>query len=409
MNPLTVWFHSTNKFTKKNSENTTHFLLDGGILDISNDYDLFQSLYAKYIKQKNCIVEKKTKFFKFFVDFDLLTENIIDECDYIKCIQDVLYEIYKIKDLKCIVTTADKFLDVVKDNKKYYKQGFHFHWPELVVNNETALDIRHNIVTSLVTVFGKIEYFYDSWEKIVDECVYKKNGLRLIGSDKCHLADGKKRYENRVYILKSVFIHTLKNEEMFEYYSSNLLELVKDTSIRTNCDSITKYSNLNHYEEVTETNNSFSFFNVLQETDPVTIEIKKFFKNHSNGYCVEDIRSIKSSKDRPLFIIHTKSKYCQNKCDFHKSNRIYFKLTPSGLCQRCLSQNNGIHGCCRDYQSSYVPLSQSLLSVLKWKKPKNKEITTLKNFSINSLLESIENRITSKNSFSGPNSKKNCM
>jgi hypothetical protein len=92
-------------------------------------------------------VEKKTKFFKFFIDFDLLTETIIDECVYIKCIQEVLYEIYKIKELKCIVTTADKFLNVVKNDKKYYKQGFHFHWPELVVDNETALDIRHNIVT----------------------------------------------------------------------------------------------------------------------------------------------------------------------------------------------------------------------------------------------------------------------
>ena len=111
-----------------------------------------------------------------------------------------------------------------------------------------------------------------------------------------------------------------------------------------------------------------------------------------------------------MIIINTKSKFCQNKGDFHKNNHIYFKLTPSGLCQRCLSQNMGEHGCCRDYQSSYVPISQGLLSVLNWKKPnKNKEVDIQKNFSLNSLLETIENRITAKHSFTGPPCKKKCI
>jgi hypothetical protein len=410
MNPLTNWFLSTGKFTNKESTSITHLLLDGGILDITNDYETFQILYAKYINFKNCIVEKKTEFFKFFIDFDILTEKIIDESDYIKCIQDVIYEIYKIKDLKCIVATSDKFLKTFKNDKEYYKQGFHFHWPEIVVDNVTALDIRSNIVTSLVTIFGKIEYFNDPWEKIVDECVYKKNGLRLIGSDKCNMADGKKQYENRVYILKSVYMGTQDSKELFEYYSNDILELVKDTSIRTNFNAVTPYINLNHIEEIDNTEKISSFFTNIPKDDPINIEIKKFFKIHSNGYRVEDIGNVLLSKDKPMIIINTKSKFCQNKGDFHKNNHIYFKLTPSGLCQRCLSQNMGEHGCCRDYQSSYVPISQSLLSVLNWKKPnKNKEVDIQKNFSLNSLLETIENRITAKHSFTGPPCKKKCI
>jgi hypothetical protein len=410
MNPLTNWFLSTGKFTNKESTSITHLLLDGGILDITNDYETFQILYAKYINFKNCIVEKKTEFFKFFIDFDILTEKIIDESDYIKCIQDVIYEIYKIKDLKCIVATSDKFLKTFKNDKEYYKQGFHFHWPEIVVDNVTALDIRSNIVTSLVTIFGKIEYFNDPWEKIVDECVYKKNGLRLIGSDKCNMADGRKQYENRVYILKSVYMGTHDSKELFEYYSNDILELVKDTSIRTTSNEVTPYINLNHIEEIDNTEKISSFFTNMPKDDPINIEIKKFFKIHSNGYRVEDIGNVLLSKDKPMIIINTKSKFCQNKGDFHKNNHIYFKLTPSGLCQRCLSQNMGEHGCCRDYQSSYVPISQGLLSVLNWKKPnKNKEVDIQKNFSLNSLLETIENRITAKHSFTGPPCKKKCI
>ena len=37
-NPLTTWFYSTGKIvTDSNKQNVTHFLLDGGKLDISKD------------------------------------------------------------------------------------------------------------------------------------------------------------------------------------------------------------------------------------------------------------------------------------------------------------------------------------------------------------------------------------
>ena len=48
-------------------------MFDGGKLDISEDHETFQIMYSKYIKYKNCIVERKTEFFKFFIDFDILS------------------------------------------------------------------------------------------------------------------------------------------------------------------------------------------------------------------------------------------------------------------------------------------------------------------------------------------------
>jgi hypothetical protein len=406
-NPLKLWFYSTGKIVTDNSL-TTHYSMEGFKLNLSEDYDTFQELYAKNIKFKNCLVEKKTEFFRFFIDFDVLSEVIIDEEPYLKCIQEVIFNIYNIKNLKCISTIPDKNIEIIRENKKFIKQGFHFHWPDLIVDVETAIKIRSNILVSIKTVFGKVEHFDNDWEKIIDKCVYKKNGLRLIGSDKCTVADSTRVYEDRVYILKDVYIDKISNKEMVEYYTNNILALVKDTSVRSDKTEITKYVNLNEYEEE-ETQVLNSELISVSKNSPVYLEIKKFFKNHATGYNVEDLGNISKVNGKDMYLIYTKSKYCQNKNGFHKNNHIYFKITPTGLCQKCLSQNTGIHGCCRDYQSSYVPLSTGVLSALNWKKPKEKISCSQESFSINGLLERLENKLTNKNSFSGPGKRKNTV
>ena len=403
-NPLKLWFYSTGKIVKDTSI-STHYSMEGFKLNLTEDYNTFQELYAKHIKCKNCLVEKKTEFFKFFIDFDVLSEIIIDEEPYLKCIQDVIFNIYNIKNLKCISTVPNKNIKIVKEDKTFIKQGFHFHWPDLIVNVETAIKIRSNILVNIKTLFGKVDHFDNDWEKIIDKCVYKKNGLRLIGSDKCTIADNTRVYKDRVYVLKNVYIDKNTDKEMFNYYTDNIIELVRDTSIRSNKTEITKYINLTEYEEE-ENLISNSDISPISKNSQVFLEIQKFFKNHATGYNVEDLGNISKVKGKDIYLIYTRSKYCQNKQGFHKNNHIFFKLTPSGLCQKCLSQNTGQHGCCRDYQSSYVPLSNGVISALNWKKPKFKETQLQGSFSINGLLERLENRIVSKDVFKGPGKKK---
>ena len=403
-NPLKLWFYSTGKIVTDTSI-STHYSMEGFKLNLLEDYNTFQELYAKHIKCKNCLVEKKTEFFKFFIDFDVLSEIIIDEEPYLKCIQDVIFNIYNIKNLKCISTVPNKNIKIVKEDKTFIKQGFHFHWPDLIVNVETAIKIRSNILVNIKTLFGKVDHFDNDWEKIIDKCVYKKNGLRLIGSDKCTIADNTRVYEDRVYVLKNVYIDKNTDKEMFNYYTDNIIELVRDTSIRSNKTEITKYINLTEYEEE-ENLISNSDISPISKNSQVFLEIQKFFKNHATGYNVEDLGNISKVKGKDIYLIYTRSKYCQNKQGFHKNNHIFFKLTPSGLCQKCLSQNTGHYGCCRDYQSSYVPLSNGVISALNWKKPKFKETQLQGSFSINGLLERLENRIVSKDVFRGPGKKK---
>jgi len=406
--PLNVWFLSTGKLVKDSDKQTvTHFMFDGGKLDLSKDHETFQIMYSKYINLKNCIVERKTEFFKFFVDFDVLSEDIIDLNEYIFVVQNTLSNLYKKDSLMCIITGADKVKEVNKKDKIYMKQGFHLHWPDIIVDKHTAICIRKNLIVNLTNVFGKSEKFHDPWEKIIDKCVYENNGLRLVGSDKCTISDGIKHYENRIYILKDVYIGTKKDTNLFNIYNSDTLKLIKDTSIRSDATRITEIYNLAEYTESEEpVESSCGNLVTIAKSSPEYKAIEKFFKLHATGYRVEDIRSITQVKDKCIYLINSKSKFCQNKNDFHTNNHIYFKLTPSGLCQKCMSENEGMYGCCREFQSAFVPITTSLESSLKWKKPKSKEIKKPEDFSLPSLLEKLENNITGKNSFMGPGKKK---
>lgn len=407
-NPLTTWFYSTGKIvTDSNKQNVTHFLLDGGKLDISSDYSLFQEMYAKYIYCKNCIVERKTNVFKFFIDFDFNSIEIIDIYKFVEVIQDVIENIYGSPQF-CIITSADKYKENYRSGVKYIKQGYHLHWPNILTDKATAHKIRKNIIIRLTTEFGKIESCYDNWDKIIDKCVYDANGIRLIGSDKCSISDGIKHYENRVYKLYSVYNGKQYDQKLTEEYSNNNLLSIKQTSIRSDEKCITPTINLQEYEETEDVGDSSakSGFDRLAKTESEYIAIIKFFKNFMPLYSADDIRIIQRAKEHPVYIIATKSKYCQNKGDFHRHNNIYFKLTPWGFCQKCLSESEGEYGCCRDYQSNPVPITPGLESALGWKKPKNKDVPEIipvsKEQERDNFLSKLENDITGKKISTGP-------
>ena len=405
-NPLTTWFYSCGKMVRDSSTQvTTHFMLDGGKLDLTSDYETFQELYAKYIKCKNCIVERKTNVFLFFIDFDVLSSAVIDIHKFIKCIQETITFIYQ-KEYTCIITGADKNKIIKRDNNNYIKQGYHLHWPEIFVDKQLALKIRKNIVVKLVTLFGKDPNFYDTFEKIIDKTVYEQNGLRLIGSDKCNMSDGNRDYEHRVYEIKFVYNGMIYNDEMTNIYKTDVLKSVKDTSIRTESTKLTNCINLNEYEETEEEYTDKSGFERIKKSSPQCAAIEKFFKNYVTGYRLEDIRHILKVKDKEMYIIDSKSKYCQNINDFHSNNHVFFKLSPFGFCQKCRSERHGDHGGCREYNSEYISITTSLESALGWKKPKSKDIPETKDFSICNLLEKLENNITGKPKFKGPERKK---
>ena len=415
-NPLRVWLFSTGKIVKNAANtNVTHYMLDGGKLDLTTDYQLFQELYAKYINFKNCIVEKKTDIFRFFIDFDILSTEILDINTYTVSVQNVICNVYNNPDLKCIITKADNPKEIKKGDNVFIKQGYHFNWPDINVDKNVALRIRENILISLNTIYGKPETFFDSWDKIIDKCVYDKNGLRLVGSDKCTYSDGKYTYENRVYNYYTTYIGNKLSEEHDNIYKCNLLKVIQDTSIRTDTQTITAFYNLPEYEETEEdfSTNESGNFTLLSNENSQKNSILRFFKNHVTGYRVDDIRGIlKSQMYDTLYLINTKSKYCQNKCGYHTNNHIYFKLTPAGICQMCMSENdgepddNGIVINCKNFESKRIPLSHDLKSSLKWGVKQDNTISE-KNVSLVSLMmDKISDNLSDKKALTGPKTRK---
>jgi hypothetical protein len=415
-NPLRVWLFSTGKIVKNTANrNVTHYMLDGGKLDLTSDYQLFQELYTKYIKFKNCIVEKKTNVFRFFIDFDILSSDIIDINTYAVSVQNIMCNVYNIPDLKCIITKADNPKEIKKSNVVFIKQGYHFNWPDITVDKNVALRIRENVLISLNTIYGKPETFFDSWDKIIDKCVYDKNGLRLVGSDKCTYSDGQYTYENRVYNYYTTYIGNKLSETHDNIYKCNLLKVIQDTSIRTDILEITTFYNLPEYEETEEdfSSNDPGNFTLLSNENSQKNSILRFFKNHVTGYRVEDVRGIlKSNKYDTLYLINTKSKYCQNKCGYHTNNHIYFKLTPVGICQMCMSENdgepddNGNVINCKNFESKRIPLSLDLKSSLKWGLKQDNTLSE-KNVSILSLMmDKISDNLSDKKALVGPKARK---
>ena len=400
-NPLITWLYSCDKIVKNSDRLVTHFMLDGGKLDLTRDYDTFQEIYAKNILEKNCIVELKTDVFKLFIDFDVLSTEKIEMHKYIIDIQEIIKQLYETEAL-CIVTCADKNKKIKRDSVEYIKQGFHLHWPEIFVNKEIAIKIRAIIVIRFTTMYGKVAGFFENWEKIIDKTVYGHNGIRLIGADKCNISDGIKNYENRVYVIYSVYIGKVQDENVTHEYKTNTLKSLKDTSIRCFEPNITRHATLPEYESEEDTDEEKSGFDIIKKSSPIYMAIQKFFINYATGYRVDDVRKIVKMKEKEIYIIESKSKFCQNIDDFHSNNHIFFKLTAFGFCQRCRSERSGNFGCCRDYSSNLIQVSSTLQSALGWKKPESKVKMDTKDFSIPSLLEKLEGNITNKQKFTGP-------
>jgi hypothetical protein len=403
MDPLTQWFHITNKFIKKDSDKVpTHLLLNGGCIDLSEDFDKFMELYPKHVRDnKLYIIEKKTPVFNFFLDLDFIDQQIVDIREITTIIQQVINFFYE-QNFHCIVCTCEN-KNINKQSNVYIKQGFHLHWPKLKVNISTAKQIRISIVTKLQTIYGKRESCYNSWNDIVDECVLDKNGLRMCYSSKGHFADGKFVSEGRPY--SPAFVVSGAGGENIEEYNLLMKSIeytVRECSIRTN-DPITPVKNIpigltEECEECEETN---SDRRKLSSKSQEYQEIIRFFKCHVKDYTSDDIKGIFNYSDGKLYIIQTRSQYCQNIGKEHNSCGVYFKLTSFGLCQKCFCKCDTMsgrkYGYCKDFSSSLIPCSDHLKRLLKWKigsKESQKEIQ--KELSVTSFRDLLYNQFTNK-------------
>ena len=257
--PLKQWLFENHCYVKKgDSRPYTHLLLDGGKLHISPALtQLFYDKYAKDLKnkQKLYICETKTEVFKLFCDLDFFEDEPLplDRIKtYTRTIQEAVKSVYSTDDFRpaklIVCTTESKEVDV--NGAKYIKTGVHLLWTGgIQVDKDGAMTIRKAIIQLLEKRFGPREV-YNPWSDVVDETVFKENGLRMVGSrkmSKCKVCKGRvtamdncanekcergKVDEGRVYWPTVVFDSNLEEDATFlTELNSNLKRLVRETSI----------------------------------------------------------------------------------------------------------------------------------------------------------------------------------
>ena len=173
-------------------------------------------------------------------------------------------------------------------------------------------------------------------------------------------------------------------EEELQRLLKSTYDMIVATSIRLTDGELTKIINIPEFlklpnvecEECEEPSSKR-----VSSSSLVYQEIVRFFRIHVKNYSADDIKKILNFDDK-VYIILTKSKYCQNIDRSHNSCQIYFKLSREGICQKCHCICNTMtgrkYGFCKDYSSEYIKCTEHLLKLLNWTtNNKNKEINKM--------------------------------
>ena len=414
LSPLRQWIIS-NKFWLKagtigRSEKSTHFLLDGGCIEIPNShYGQFLELLSRDLTNgwKWYLCEKRTPVFKFMSDLDIFEEEEISLCSVVrlvKSIQECMLD--NCGDYQVVGCTTDSKVTTAANGQEVIKTGVHLIWPKLWVTQKTALWIRSKIVQHLTVEHGKRQE-WNSWEDVVDECVYTANGLRMVGCSKCHpckgckgrnparenceLCEGTgKKDEGRIY--RPEFVLNGDSSECGE----TLKVLKKDIKVTLETTSIRNFYDLEQSpikeagdlelwtsDEKNSTLKTGKSLNVkvLDLDNPQYKKMQWCVKNVlPKCYKKSNIVKIKKINDG-LYNVELDTNHCTNVDRCHTSSGIYLEFTPEGVTQRCWCRKDTLEGRrwgrCRDYRSERWQFSSIARNVifpyLKTKKGKSKK------------------------------------
>ncbi len=399
LNPLKRWVLQNRFFikttdTKERKAVATHFLLDGGIWGIPKDkYSEFLGLLAVDLQngEKHYICENRTSIFKFICDIDMLEDSVVTIQQIsivVELLNGIVSEYYG--PCKVIICGADP--KTVKINKtedtggfglpfgenELFKSGFHLVWPDIWISVENAKRLRQLFIEKLTEKFGEREK-HNTWEDVVDLAVYEDNGLRMVGCRKMTICKGcknKKEFketclscngtgkkdENRIYSPKAVIGPCEKS-----YFGSicNYSVMVFETSIYNYLDKPETLMIKNCCVELKEKKKG-GVVEPKQENELV-IKIENFI--HRNYKATHSkVKIVKITKTDNCYYAEPDDNFCINVNRNHTSSKVYFQITPTGICQRCYCKRETLdgrnHGMCKHFSSTEIPLSKILQNYL---------------------------------------------
>lgn len=208
---LYVWLEQFRLQDSANGSEATHYSMVGGKYAIPESrHQQWLKRYAMHLQQHAhesvFFVEKRTPIFRMHFDLDYIQPEVPTLVQVIEMVQ-LLTRVFKTFYLGVTAADADNlFVAIVlkapsQAKNGNIKTGYHVIWPYLLVNADQALTMRAACITEAIQKGGERTAPYNSYDDLLDECVFMENGLRMVGSDKskrCEMCVGKKKVNGNV-------------------------------------------------------------------------------------------------------------------------------------------------------------------------------------------------------------------
>jgi hypothetical protein len=300
----------------------THLFLDGGRAAVPDNLaGAFLNMYTNALLrgERVCCVELKSAVFRMFFDVDAVVA-VAEEADGLvaafEIINDAAMQFWTVSEKpRLVISSAPP-----KPDPDGTKCGFHLVWPTIFVNAPIALAFRAHVIELLQQ--SNIAAL-NSWHNVLDACVFKGTGLRMVFSDKGNegrpytptmsmgSADGPVAIEGITAAEKRMYVHELS----LRVFDQTL------TPCRNGIEQLA--------DDVTYSGNSGTSFRLeaftshlqtVQEALPAVYDTQRFV----GAFRMEHAVMLRSS-----------SRFCHNVDREHRTSTVYFCITRRGVSQRC--------------------------------------------------------------------------
>ena len=316
----------------------------------------------------------------------------------------------------CLVCTKAR---ATPESDGSWKHGIHLHWPNVVLEVDTAQHIRVNVVHALHYESDWTSWLgvhTPPWDDIVDRAIFDNpmGGLRMVGSPKvrrcacygtdavacdvCHLRNKQYVSDDNPYWLTSVVVDgadAAERQAVLRSYTSNTVRMLRALSVRRDentpltpgfrpfdgcvppepprapssrkrthaaLDDVKKLKAAEQRHEITNKR--------------ITGVVRQILIRQSSHYAESKMRifrhTIRQKQSYRVILSGIGARYCKNKGDYHTGNNVYMQIVRCGSSyvaqMRCWSKKQVVRPCgcvtCSDYVGDSIEIAAIDAAVL---------------------------------------------